>query len=85
MSETRGLKGVLRQAWSNWKRFALWLGTWNTRLLLTLTYFLLIGPLSLILFVLRKDFLEKRRRKLESYWKELEQAEYTLERSRFQA
>ncbi len=51
---------MLKKLWFYWKSFAHALGVVNTFLLLTVTYVLLIGPVSLGLRVLGRDVLHKR-------------------------
>lgn len=73
------------RAWAHWKRFASWLGRWNTRILLSLTYVLFLGLIALVLRLFGKDLLDRRWRSEKSYWKEIEPEEITLERSRHQS
>ena len=64
-------------AW--WMRFARVLAFVNTRVLLTLFYFIVIGPIALVLKVIGKDFLERRTNGSPTYWKLREQSEQNLE------
>lgn len=69
---------------AGWMNFAFFLGWINTRLLLSLTYLLLIGPTAMVIFLLRKDLLRKRLLKSGSYWIEKERAEHTIEQAKHQ-
>lgn len=52
-----------------WMKFAHYLGNISTYVLLTLTYFLIITPLGLLLRILGKDLLAlKRDKNRKSYW-----------------
>lgn len=62
-----------------WMKFASGLAFVNTVILLSLVYFLLIGPISLILRVLGKDLLERRLGSGESFWKEKEKGTQGIE------
>ena len=48
---------------SGWMAFALWLGKINTAILLTLVYFLAVGPTALGSLLARKDLLGLREEK----------------------
>ena len=66
-----------------WMAFAHGLAIVNTTLLLSIVYFILIGPMSLIARVLRKDLLGHRQT-VKSAWKNKEPLAHTLEQSRHQ-
>jgi len=51
-------------------KFAKILGKIQTVILLFLIYFFVIGPISIISIISRKDFLDKRSADKESYWNE---------------
>lgn len=76
---------TIRRLWAQWKRFATWLGRWNTRILLSLTYVFMFGPIAVVLRLFGRDLLDRRWRPRRSYWKEIEPAEITLEGSRHQS
>jgi hypothetical protein len=69
--------GSLLYDW--WMRFARALAFVNTRVLLTIFYVLVIGPIALVLSVIGKDFLERKIDASLSYWKKREPSEHTLE------
>jgi len=48
--------------WRGWKRFAHLLGVINTRILLTVAYFVVFALGAAVAFVARADLLEKRDR-----------------------
>ncbi|MBI4436420.1 MAG: hypothetical protein HY590_03270 [Candidatus Omnitrophica bacterium] len=43
------MKSVLRKGWEGWKAFARIIGNFNSRLILTLFYFLVVGISSLLI------------------------------------
>ncbi|MBT4936735.1 hypothetical protein HON22_02355 [Candidatus Peregrinibacteria bacterium] len=54
---------------SYWLKFAHTLGFINTKILLTLVFFLVITPIGLIMRLFGKDFLRKKmNKKIHSYW-----------------
>jgi hypothetical protein len=67
-----------------WMKFAGLLAFINTRILLTLVYFLLIGPASLIARLMGKDYLDRSTEHSESFWKEKKPAAHSLEESKRQ-
>lgn len=67
-----------------WMQFAKVLAFVNTRIILTLVYGLLMAPVALVLRVMGKDHLDRRLDGAGSYWKEREQVETTVDRSKRQ-
>jgi hypothetical protein len=68
-----------------WLLFARTLGRVNTIILLTIVYVVIIGPMALIVRILRKDLLQKKKQsKLSSYWRDRVPNEPTIERHKFQ-
>lgn len=53
-----------------WMRFAVLLGHVNSRVLLTLVYYLLVTPYGVVSRLVRRDPLRRRGRAEESYWVE---------------
>ena len=47
-SSSTGRENVARKLWSGWKRFAKKIGDFQARLILTIFYFIIIGPFALI-------------------------------------
>ncbi len=58
-----------KEAFRWWLVFAHALGYINTKLLLTVFYVLIIGPVWLVCLLLRIDFLERTWKQGRSYWK----------------
>ena len=79
--ETRAGKTIWRLAYEHWMKFARALGKVNAFVLLTLVYFVVIGPASIVLKILRKDLLNRKAEARSTYWYQKEQEETTLERS----
>ena len=50
---------LLKAIWEGWKRLAHRIGVFNTKLLLFLFYYLLLGPLSLTVRLFQRDMLGK--------------------------
>ena len=53
-----------------WMRFAVALGHVNSRILLTLVYYLVVTPYGIVSRLVRRDPLRRRGRAEESYWVE---------------
>ena len=53
----------------SWLKFSYFIGTVNSRVLLTLFFFLFLTPLALIRKVTRQDLLQLRKTGDNSYWK----------------
>ena len=72
-------------AWSKikagWMKFALKLGQFNTAVLLTLVYFLTIGPISLIGRLFRAKFIVRRAKAEDSFAVPIETTTSTMERA----
>ncbi|OGP82152.1 MAG: hypothetical protein A2Y95_02005 [Deltaproteobacteria bacterium RBG_13_65_10] len=64
---------------SGWMVFALWLGKIQTAILLSLVYFLAIGPTAIVSRLGRRDLLGLREPKDESYAVPLDHITETLE------
>lgn len=64
---------------SGWMVFALWLGKIQTAILLSLVYFLAIGPTAIVSRLGRRDLLGLREAKDESYAVPLDRITLTLE------
>jgi hypothetical protein len=65
-------------------KFAALLAFINTRILLTLVYLLLIGPVSFIIRLMGKDYLDRTTEHSESFWKAKKPAVHSLEESKRQ-
>ena len=64
---------------SGWMAFALWLGKINTSILLTLVYFLAVGPTALFALLARRDLLGLRGAGDASYAVPLDRITVTIE------
>lgn len=63
------MKKVLSVIYSWWMKFARVLGKIQTTVILFVIYFIGVGMTSMISFILRKDFLDKKFVDAESYWR----------------
>ncbi|MGB2868669.1 MAG: SxtJ family membrane protein [Bacteroidota bacterium] len=80
MKTIRKIGSVLYRVWM---AFARGLAVVNTTILLSIVYFILIGPMALVARILRKDPLGHRQTAV-SAWKDKEPLAHTLEQSRHQ-
>jgi hypothetical protein len=78
------MKRLLLRIWQGWKKIARAIGVFNTKVILTILYFIVLGIFSLIVRLLRLDLLDKRLVRRDSYWHGKEEGEVTLERCRRQ-
>ena len=65
--------------WKGWKKFAHVLGIVNTRILLTLTYFIILFLVALFPRLFGRDLLDRRMKPKKSYYHDREQETVTLE------
>ena len=79
--ETGARKTIWRITYDFWMKFARALGRVNAFVLLTLVYFVFIGPAAIVLKILRRDLLNRKAEPRSTYWYQKEQEETTLERS----
>ena len=70
---------ILKKIWAGWKWFAHKLGVFNTKVLLTITYFVIIALVAIIARLLGRDLLDRRFKLKESYWHPKEQANIDLD------
>ncbi len=67
------MSSVLKKLKDWWMPIAKKIGEFQTKVILTILYFFVIGPISLIIYLFRGDLLKKRHKKSTSFWrKELE-------------
>jgi hypothetical protein len=72
-----------RRLHAGWLEIAACFGEVQTLLLLTIVYTLVLGPVALVSFALRRDLLQKRGlRALGSAWSEADTASADLERAK---
>lgn len=70
---------VLKKLFNIWMMFAHALGWVNTRIILSLVYFVIITPLSLAFKLLGNDPMNRRFEPVESYWLEREEKGFRQE------
>jgi hypothetical protein len=63
------MKRILRSIWSGWKKFAHALGVFNTKVILTLLYFTVIGIAAVLARIFGADLLDRRFDRAGSLWK----------------
>jgi len=64
---------VLKPIYMAWMKFAFVLGWVNTRIIITLIFFLVITPIGLVMRLVKGDFLaEKWDKNAETYWHKIE-------------
>ena len=78
------LKKIGSTAYRWWMAFAHALGYVNTKVLLTVFYVLVLGPVWLICTIVRIDFLDRRWRRGTTYWRKKEPTDHTPAASRHQ-
>ena len=78
------MKKFFKLIWRGWKAFAHVLGIVNTRILLTLTYFIIIALASIVGWITRRDLLDRRMTPGTSYWRERHASDVSLEGCRRQ-
>jgi len=78
------IKKFFSLIWRGWKKFAHVLGIINTRILLTISYFVIFAFASLITTFARKDLLDRRMTRKPTYYHDHEPIHATLEATRRQ-
>ena len=78
------MKRILKAIWRGWKAFAHKLGVLNTKIILTILYFIVIGTAAMIAKILRRDLLDRRLCDEDSFWKARESLPVNLENARRQ-
>ena len=73
--------GVLKSLYGAWMRFAKVVGRFNSRVLLSLIFYLMIFPLSLLVKIFSKDRLGLQFGKdMETYWLDKNQRKFDKDR-----
>jgi hypothetical protein len=80
----RPIKQFFSLLWRGWKKFAHVLGIINTRILLTITYFVVIMIAAVVRMIARADLLDRRMDKKPSYYHNREPFKDTLQTVRRQ-
>jgi len=73
------IKKIGSLIYEGWMIFARALAFVNTRIILTIFFLLIIGPIALILKLAGKDFLQRKIDSSPSFWKPREASEHTLD------
>lgn len=78
------MKTFFSLIWRGWKTFAHALGVVNTKILLTVSYFVIIALGSIIPRIFGVDFIDKKWKRKASYWHDRETADVSLDACRRQ-
>ena len=70
--------------WRSWKTFAGVLGVVNTKILLTISYFIIVALVSVPSRIFGADFLDKRLKHKPSYWHDREPVDASVDSCRHQ-
>lgn len=71
------LPSLLKPVYIIWMRFAFCLSWFNTRLILTVLFYLVFMPISLVLKIFAKDLLDRKiEKEKNSYWHKKEKSEF---------
>jgi hypothetical protein len=77
----RNLLALLKKTWL---KFARILSTWNTYILLSITYILILGVVAILMRIFGFDPLKRKRNSVISFWEEKTQQDSTIERHKLQ-
>ncbi len=76
-------QSIGRRLYAGWLEIAARFGEVQTLIVLTIVYTVVLGPVAVVLFALRRDLLHKRKLHLPgSAWSEADTASADLERAR---
>lgn len=78
------MKNIFHTLKKAWMAFAHAVGWFNTRVLLTLTYLIVIGIPAIIVKLFRKDLLNRKWRTEVSYWVAKEKTGHSIGQARHQ-
>jgi hypothetical protein len=78
------MKRFLSLLWTGWKKFAHVLGIVNTKILLTLSYFLIMAVAAIAARILGKDLLDRKITPGKTQWQTRDNLPVDLETSRRQ-
>ncbi len=81
------MKNLFKKLWNGWKKVAHKIARVQTKILVSLFYFLILAPLGALFRVFRWDPLESRgfRSSKPTNWKEVASKEHTLESLKHQS
>jgi hypothetical protein len=80
----QAIKKFFSLIWRGWKKFAHILGIINTRILLTVSYFVIFAIASLFTALGRKDLLDRKMTRASTYYRGHEPIHATVESTRRQ-
>jgi hypothetical protein len=78
------MKNLLALSKRTWLKFARLLGTWNTYILLSITYILILGVVAILMRIFGFDPLKRKKNALISFWEKKTQIDSTIERHKLQ-
>lgn len=78
------MKKFFSLIWRGWKKFAHGLGIVNTKILLTITYMVIIAIAAILARLVGADLLDRRMKPKPSYWHDREDLDVDLETCRRQ-
>lgn len=78
------MKRILKRIWAGWKRFAHALGVFNTKVILSILYFTVIGAAAIFAKIFGKELLDREFSSTDSLWKTKEPLLPNLEEARRQ-
>lgn len=76
------MKEFFKKLWNVWKKIAHTIGRFNTKVILTVFYFLVAGPVCALMKLFRADPTGRRRVSSDSFWKDHEAVEDHFESAR---
>jgi len=76
------MKELFKALKSYWMKFAHAWGWVMTRIVLTIVYIVVIGIPAIIIWIIRKDLLNRRFRTVTSYWIDKETVPHTVEHAK---
>jgi len=78
------MKRFFRKIWEGWKKVAHAIGVFQTKLILSILYFIVIAIAATISRLLLQDLLDRRYKSKKPLWKKREQLEPSLEMAKRQ-
>lgn len=78
------MKRFFKAIWAGWKKFAHKLGVFNTFVILTIMYFIVISIASIVIRLFKPDLLDKKWKTDEPLWKPRPPSNPALEEARRQ-
>lgn len=78
------MKKLLLRGWGAWKQIAHAIGRFQTRVLLTVFYFLILGGAWILMRLFGRDPLNRRSKNISSYWGDAQLPDGKIESARHQ-